>query len=89
MVSQDKYFDRYDLPTLEAAGILMPLTAEENRVLDKLRNNIRLAGKRQQLNISLDQKQFASLAKIAHAKHLRPATLARSWVLGRLKEEAT
>jgi hypothetical protein len=77
--------DKYDLLKLEAADVLMPLTAEENRLLDTLQNKLRLARKRQQLNISLDQKQFAALEKIANAKHLSPSTLARTWVLACLK----
>lgn len=88
----DAYFSKYSWEDLEKAGYMRELTKQESAWMDKLSE---VAGKqvatrqnRAQLNLALPADQLARFTRYANKKHIPPSTLARSWILERLDQEA-
>ena len=87
-----KYFEKYGLEELEAAGYVQELTAAEKKEMEEL---ARYSGARveerknarTQLNLALSAEQLEQFVKYANKKHLPPSTLARAWLLERLDTE--
>ena len=88
----DAYFTKYSWSQIEKAGHMKPLTAEEtawvNEISEECRKRVESRQNRAQLNLALPADQLARFTEYAQKKHIPPSTLARSWLLERLEQEA-
>ncbi len=87
-----KYFEKYGLEELEAAGYVHDLTTAEKKDMEELADYSKAhvearKNARTQLNLALSAEQLQRFSKYASKKHLPPSTLARAWLLERLDTE--
>lgn len=87
------YFEKYGLDELEAAGYVQNLTPEEENDMQQLAAHCRARvdarkGSRTQLNLTMSPEQLYRFIQYANKKHIPPSTLAKSWLLERLDQEA-
>ncbi len=89
---QAAYFEKFGLEELEKDGHLQPLTEDEQKFVDEVKAEAgrRIASRktRGQLNLALSPDQLNRFTQYAHRKHIPPSTLAKSWLLERLDQEA-
>jgi hypothetical protein len=87
------YVEKYGLDELEAAGYIQDLTEDEKKDMDDLavytRSRVEARKTaRTQLNLALSAEQLSRFTQYAQKRHIPPSTLAKSWLLERLDQEA-
>jgi hypothetical protein len=88
-----RYFEKYTMEDLNAAGYLRELSPAELKEMDELaaacqsRLNLK-KNARTQFNLAMSAEQMDRFVRYANKKHIPPSTLAKAWILERLDQEA-
>jgi len=80
----DEYYNKYDTQELLDAGLMQEATSDEYQGIVK---ELGPKPKKIQINFRIDEKDLEVLKKIAEFKAIPYGTLARSWVIERLRSE--
>ena len=80
-----RFFDKHDPEELERAGLVA--VEEDNADLEELLQRYLLEPNDAQLNIHLPRSAKEVLKRLARRKALEASTLARLWIIERLRQE--